>query len=196
MLVTWVVKSGSVHDTPTVEYGPSEGSLHLKATAEETHFKEDKTEFRTFRALMTGLTAGGSTVYYRVGSSGTAWSKTFHFRTLSRSSSSSSWLPRLAIYGDLGYTNAQSTPYLVKEVAAGHFDALFHIGDFAYDLHSVSVPSELFENFLFYQMITGFLNHKNKTERRRTRPRIHGDDRADRRSGPVYDHSGQPRGAR
>lgn len=149
MLVTWVVKSGSVHDTPTVEYGPSEGSLHLKATAEATHFKEDKTEFRTFRALMTGLTAGGSTVYYRVGSSGTAWSKTFHFRTLSRSSSSSSWLPRLAIYGDLGYTNAQSTPYLVKEVAAGHLDALFHIGDFAYDLHSVSSSSESFEIFCF-----------------------------------------------
>lgn len=132
MLVTWTLESGSVHDTPTVEYGSSESSLHQKATAEETHFKEGQTEFRTFRALMTGLTAD-SVVYYRVGSHDTSWSKTFHFKTLP---SISSWLPRLAIYGDLGYTNAQSTPYLVKEVENGHFDVLFHIGDFAYDLHN------------------------------------------------------------
>lgn len=47
------------------------------------------------------------------------------------------WLPRFAIYGDLGYVNEQSLPYLKKDVEENLFDVIFHIGDFAYDLHDV-----------------------------------------------------------
>ena len=39
-----------------------------------------------------------------------------------------SWSPRLAIYGDMGSTNAQSLPRLINEAGAGKFDAILHIG--------------------------------------------------------------------
>ena len=39
-----------------------------------------------------------------------------------------SWSPRLAIYGDMGATNAQSLPRLINEAGAGKFDAILHIG--------------------------------------------------------------------
>jgi len=74
------------------------------------------------------------------------------------------WSPRFAIYGDLGNTNvtfksfysnhkkifssifiyfffaskAQSLPRLKEDTKLGKYDAIFHIGDFAYDLHDVS----------------------------------------------------------
>ena len=42
--------------------------------------------------------------------------------------SGTNWSPRLAIYGDMGSTNAQSLPILRIETDAGHFDAILHIG--------------------------------------------------------------------
>ena len=38
------------------------------------------------------------------------------------------WSPRLAIYGDMGSTNAQSLSRLINETSDGHFDAILHIG--------------------------------------------------------------------
>ena len=38
------------------------------------------------------------------------------------------WSPRLAIYGDMGSTNARSLPRLISEATAGNFDAILHIG--------------------------------------------------------------------
>ena len=38
------------------------------------------------------------------------------------------WSPRLAIYGDMGSTNAQSLIRLSNETDAGHIDAILHIG--------------------------------------------------------------------
>ena len=38
------------------------------------------------------------------------------------------WSPRLAIYGDMGSTNAQSLPMLTNEADAGYFDAILHVG--------------------------------------------------------------------
>ena len=38
------------------------------------------------------------------------------------------WSPRLAIYGDMGSTNARSLPRLISETNAGNFDAILHIG--------------------------------------------------------------------
>ena len=38
------------------------------------------------------------------------------------------WSPRLAIYGDMGSTNARSLPKLSSEADAGHFDAILHVG--------------------------------------------------------------------
>ena len=42
--------------------------------------------------------------------------------------SGTNWSPRLAIYGDMGSTNARSLPRLISEANAGNFDAILHIG--------------------------------------------------------------------
>lgn len=49
-----------------------------------------------------------------------------------------SWGPRFAIFGDLGNENAQSIPRLQEETLLGFYDAILHVGDFAYDMANVS----------------------------------------------------------
>jgi hypothetical protein len=49
----------------------------------------------------------------------------------------SDWSPRFAIFGDMGAQNAQSLPRLQEETLAGMYDAILHVGDFAYDMHDV-----------------------------------------------------------
>jgi hypothetical protein len=44
------------------------------------------------------------------------------------------WSPSLAVYGDLGNDNAQSLTRLQEEVQMGMYDAILHVGDFAYDM--------------------------------------------------------------
>ncbi|KPM08263.1 iron/zinc purple acid phosphatase-like protein 1 [Sarcoptes scabiei] len=58
-------------------------------------------------------------------------SKLYQFET----APAEEWLPRFAIYGDLGYVNERSLPYLKQDVLLNHsIDAIFHLGDLAYDL--------------------------------------------------------------
>ena len=57
-----------------------------------------------------------------------------------------SWSPRLAIYGDMGSTNARSLPRLINEANAGSFDAILHIGKLPEHL------SELFIYFIFIML--------------------------------------------
>lgn len=47
------------------------------------------------------------------------------------------WSPRLAVYGDLGNVNAQSLARLETEAYAGMYDAILHVGDFAYDMRDL-----------------------------------------------------------
>ncbi|OTF73611.1 hypothetical protein BLA29_014608, partial [Euroglyphus maynei] len=61
-------------------------------------------------------------------------SKLYNFKTLPIGNE---WLPRFAIYGDLGYVNEQSLLYLKKDVEQNMYDVIFHVGDFAYDLPSI-----------------------------------------------------------
>lgn len=62
------------------------------------------------------------------------WSDMFWFIT---SPDESTWSPQLAIFGDLGNENAKSLPHLQEEVQRGMYDAILHVGDFAYDMDSV-----------------------------------------------------------
>ena len=47
------------------------------------------------------------------------------------------WSPKLLVYGDMGKEGgSQSLPALYKEAVSGDYNAILHIGDFAYDLDS------------------------------------------------------------
>lgn len=73
---------------------------------------------------------------YRCGSDA-AWSQEFSFHTIPASNASTpanNWAPHLAIFGDMGVENAQALPYLQEDTRLGMYDALLHIGDFAYDM--------------------------------------------------------------
>lgn len=87
------------------------------------------------RLNMTGFQAG-TQYYYRCGDNAGNWSATFNFKT--QPMDSDDYQPVIAIFGDFGIdVNAQSTlPWLYKDAAAGAFDVVAHIGDFAYDLDS------------------------------------------------------------
>lgn len=60
-----------------------------------------------------------------MGSNTTGYYKTFTFRTLK---TGPSFMPRIAIYGDLGYQNERSLHFLEKDVQDKKYDAIFHIG--------------------------------------------------------------------
>lgn len=61
------------------------------------------------------------------------WSTEFWFETPPLNSN---WSPTLAIYGDMGNENAQSLAYLQEEAHQKMYDAILHVGDFAYDMDS------------------------------------------------------------
>lgn len=63
------------------------------------------------------------------------WSELFWFQTPPENN----WQPHLAIFGDMGNENAQSLARLQEETQRGLYDAILHVGDFAYDMDSVWV---------------------------------------------------------
>lgn len=150
MIVTWTTEH-SLPDQALVYYGHDKSNIQQqKSHAEESHLKQSKTSFYTYRASLYPLKP--DTIYckfswirfpsffklcpildYQVGSQHNL-SKVFHFRTLK---TGADWNPRFAIYGDLGFQNEQSLPYLTDDVENNTLDVIFHIGDFAYDLHEV-----------------------------------------------------------
>ena len=46
------------------------------------------------------------------------------------------WSPHIAIYGDMGVENAMALPFLQEETQSSVYDAILHVGDFAYDMHN------------------------------------------------------------
>ena len=45
------------------------------------------------------------------------------------------WSPTIALFGDMGNENAVSLPFLQRGAGEGMFDAIIHVGDFAYDMY-------------------------------------------------------------
>ena len=72
------------------------------------------------------------TYYYQVGN-GLLMSRIFTLRALP--TNDPSWVPKIAIYGDLGNENGQSIPWLTNQVDKKEIDVIYHIGDLAYDLN-------------------------------------------------------------
>ncbi|XP_039496996.1 acid phosphatase type 7 isoform X2 [Drosophila santomea] len=59
------------------------------------------------------------------------WSAVFNFKT---PPAGENWSPSLAIFGDMGNENAQSMGRLQQDTERGMYDAIIHVGDFAYDM--------------------------------------------------------------
>ncbi|PNF29564.1 Acid phosphatase type 7 [Cryptotermes secundus] len=115
-----------------VEYGI--GGLIKQATGLSTLFVSGDNETRSqyiHRVTLLQLTPRSKYVYHCGSDQG--WSDLFWFMT---SSDESTWTPQLAIFGDLGNENARSLPHLQEEVQRGMYDAILHVGDFAYDMDS------------------------------------------------------------
>lgn len=73
------------------------------------------------------------TRYSYVCGSEVGWSPVFTFKTPRYDTK---WSPSFAIFGDMGNENAQSLAFLQRESEQGMYDAIIHVGDFAYDMDS------------------------------------------------------------
>ncbi|XP_054163358.1 acid phosphatase type 7-like [Oppia nitens] len=130
MIVTWTTfdaTNGSV-----VEFGIS--SLTDRFVGHHKLFIDGGNESRPIyihRVVLKHLIPG-TTYMYHCGSTD-GWSTVFWFTTMKEGSD---WSPRLAVFGDLGNENGQSIPRLQEEVQRDMYDAVLHIGDFAYDMDS------------------------------------------------------------
>ena len=71
---------------------------------------------------------------YHCGSPIYGWSSIFYFTAMN---ASPDFAPRFAVYGDLGNINPQSMARLQEDTAQGLYDAILHVGDFAYDMNTV-----------------------------------------------------------
>ena len=75
----------------------------------------------------------GADYWYNVQTSDNS-SDMFHFATMP---AGLNWSPKLLVYGDMGKEGgSQSLPSLYKEASSGQYNAIIHVGDFAYDLDS------------------------------------------------------------
>ncbi|XP_025104271.1 acid phosphatase type 7-like [Pomacea canaliculata] len=128
MVVTWVTQDTT--SASTVMYGLSD--LNQTASGSMTTFVDGGSQRRTLyihRVTLTGLKPGQKYVYVVGGPEG--WSEEFHFSAMR---DGSDWSPRLIVYGDMGNENARALPYLQLDATTGHFDAVLHVGDFAYNM--------------------------------------------------------------
>ncbi|CAH0561321.1 unnamed protein product [Brassicogethes aeneus] len=129
VVATW----STFNDTKesVVEYGI--GGMILRAEGGSKLFVDGGPKRHSqyiHRVLLPDLEPSSKYVYH-VGSN-LGWSNQFWFKTPPEKD----WQPHLAMYGDMGNENAQSLVRLQEETQRGQYDAILHVGDFAYDMNS------------------------------------------------------------
>ncbi|GAB6031716.1 hypothetical protein CHUAL_009463 [Chamberlinius hualienensis] len=128
MTVTWSTHTDT--NASICEYGIS--SLDMQATGYRTLFVDGGKYHRSqviHHVVLTDLKPGKK-YWYHCGSIW-GWSDMFFFKALK---SGTKWSPKLALFGDLGNVNGRSLPYLQRETQNGDYDAILHVGDFAYNM--------------------------------------------------------------
>ncbi|KAK5638556.1 hypothetical protein RI129_012851 [Pyrocoelia pectoralis] len=132
IVVTW----STIGDTKEsiVEYGVGFRPLNYTALGYSKLFTDGGTKKRSqYIHTATLKNLKPSTVYVYHAGSRFGWSDEFLFRT---PPISEHWQPSLAIFGDMGLENAQSLARLQEDTHQGMYDAILHVGDFAYDMNS------------------------------------------------------------
>lgn len=130
MIVTWTTLS-PVNES-FVEFGTGD-KLDYLAFGTVKKFKNNlffSRDTYIHQVLMTGLIPGQQ-YRYRCGSPIYGWSNVYFFKSMPEGQD---WSPKFAVFGDMGSDNAQSLPRLLDESKKGYYDAILHIGDFAYDM--------------------------------------------------------------
>ncbi|XP_017870563.1 PREDICTED: acid phosphatase type 7 isoform X4 [Drosophila arizonae] len=131
IVVTWNTRDNT--NESLCEYGiDSITEQSAKAAQGPTAFVDGGAQKATqyiHRVTLPKLQAN-TTYRYHCGSQ-LGWSAIYWFHT---ALNHSNWSPSLAIYGDMGVVNAASLPALQRETQLGMYDAILHVGDFAYDM--------------------------------------------------------------
>lgn len=96
----------------------------------QTKFSNSNNTQYIHRVLLSNLEYN-TEYFYRCGDNIGGWSNLFRFNTVPLNN----WSPKLAVYGDMGLTNAKSLPDLQQIAQDKKIDAVLHIGDFAYNMH-------------------------------------------------------------
>lgn len=132
MIITWVTLDFEKDMQPLVEYGPQIVNIPVKGYTKI--FKDGGLEGRQIAVHQVVLNnlKPNQTYLYHCGSN-YGWSSIYSFRTMRIDQS---WSPKFAVFGDMGNVNAQSLPRLQEETMQGFYDAILHVGDFAYDMHT------------------------------------------------------------
>ncbi|XP_010631158.1 acid phosphatase type 7 isoform X4 [Fukomys damarensis] len=130
MTVTWTTW---VPARSEVQFGVQlSGPLPLRAQGFLTTFVDGgilKRKIYIHRVTLRKLLPGVQYIY-RCGSA-QGWSRRFRFRALKNGVH---WSPRLAVFGDMGADNAKALPRLRRDTQQGMYDAILHVGDFAYNM--------------------------------------------------------------
>ncbi|XP_076046794.1 acid phosphatase type 7 [Oratosquilla oratoria] len=140
MVITWNTRSEA---ESVVKYGKWETSDQNDIHSNWLTFVENGTATKfvdggflhlsqwIHRVHLTDLEPDTRYVYH-VGSED-GWSEIFFFKTMKEGTD---WPVNVVMYGDMGAANPQSLARLQEEAEEGKYDAVIHVGDFAYDMHS------------------------------------------------------------
>ena len=129
MVVCWATKKPDdsvANSSQIVRWGPMGSERRTWQTLEATTHAV-KNYFK-HRATLKGL-ADGELFAYEVGD---ITQSTFVASTFRSQRLDVAWSPRLAMFGDLGWTNDQVLPLLAEEAALGDVDAIVLFGDMIY----------------------------------------------------------------
>ncbi|XP_066979336.1 acid phosphatase type 7-like isoform X2 [Macrobrachium rosenbergii] len=128
IVVSWVTQN--ITGESVVEYGTT--SLNARTEGRSSLFEDGGNETRRMYMHGVHLTdlQADTRYFYHCGSD-RGWSDIFTFKT---PKAGNKWPMRVAMYGDMGVVNAQSLTRLQEDVTRGMYDAIIHVGDFAYNL--------------------------------------------------------------
>ncbi|KAH9426662.1 Acid phosphatase type 7 [Dermatophagoides pteronyssinus] len=132
MYVTWLTHE-QPPGQPLVEYGIQSRKYDMRKFGNMTKFHTSYSRY-VYRVQLEDLKLN-TTYYYRCGFE-QEFSNEFSFRT--RPLDQEHWNPRIAVFGDMGLKNGQSFPFLKQQASKNAYDAIFHVGDIAYDMHDDS----------------------------------------------------------